>query len=76
MTSAELIVVSTYRSTADAEIAKGILDQAGIESMVRADTAGGMYPALSGAELLVRSEDGERAHDALDQRDPLGKSFE
>lgn len=76
MKPADLVAVSTFPSVADAQIAKGILDQAGIESMIRADTAGGMYPALSGAELLVRSEDGDRAHDVLDQRDPLEKSFE
>lgn len=65
MSSSSLIAVSTFRSTADAQVAKGILDEAGIESMVRADNAGGMYPAMGGAELLVRSEDVEKAHDAL-----------
>ena len=54
MGSSELVVVSTFRSTADAQLAKGILDGAGIESMVRSDNAGGMYPAIAGAELLVR----------------------
>ena len=29
--------------------------------MIRADNAGGMYPAISGAELLVRTEDVQRA---------------
>jgi hypothetical protein len=66
--SSELSTVSTFRSTADALIAKGVLDEAGIESMVRADNAGGMYPALGGAELLVRSEDVDRARQALDRR--------
>ena len=68
MSSSDLITISTFRSTADAEIAKGILDEEGIESMIRADNAGGMYPAISGAELLVRSEDVGRAHDALHRR--------
>jgi putative signal transducing protein len=63
--SSDLIAISTFRSTTDAQIAKGILDEAGIESMIRADNAGGMYPAISGAELLVRSEDIDKAHDAL-----------
>jgi len=61
----ELIAVSTFRSTADAQIAKGVLDEAGIESMIRADTAGGMYPAISRAELLVRAEDLTKALDVL-----------
>lgn len=60
-----LITISTFRSIADAQIAKGILDEAGVESMIRTDDAGGMYPAMSGAELLVRPEDSARAHDAL-----------
>jgi len=42
MTSAALVVVSTFRSVADAQIAKGPLDDAGIESMVRVDNAGGI----------------------------------
>jgi hypothetical protein len=53
---------------ADAQIAKGILDEVGIESMIRSDNAGGMYPAMSGAELVVRSEDLERASEALGRR--------
>lgn len=69
MSSSDLIIISTFRSTADAQIAKGLLDEAGIESMIRADDAGGMYPAISGAELLVRSEDVDKAHDALHRRD-------
>jgi len=65
MTISDLVVVSRFRSTADAEIAKGILDEAEIESMIRSDNAGGMYPALAGAELLVRAEDRDRANEAL-----------
>ena len=68
MTSSDLVVVATFRSTPDAQIAKGILDEAGIESMIRADNAGGMYPAISGAELLVRIEDVQTANEALNRR--------
>ena len=68
MKSLDLVVVSTFRSTADAQIAKGILDEAGIESMIRADNAGGMYPAISGAELLVRNEDVQKANESLNRR--------
>jgi len=66
--SSDLISVSTFRSTADAQIAKGILDEAGIESMIQSDNAGGMYPALAGADLLVRAADAEKANDALQRR--------
>ena len=64
----ELITVSTFRSIADAQIAKGILDEVGVESLVRSDNAGGMYPALDSADLLVRAEDVEKATDALERR--------
>ena len=60
-----LRVVATFPSTADAQVAKGVLDEVGIESMIRSDNAGGMYPALSGADLLVRAEDVEKANEAL-----------
>lgn len=65
MKSSDLVAVSTFRSTADAQIAKGVLDEAGIDSLIRSDDVGGMYPAIGGAELLVRSEDVEKASDAL-----------
>jgi putative signal transducing protein len=65
MHAPELVAISTFRSTADAQIAKGVLDEAGIESMIRADNAGGMYPAIGGAELLVRAEDAQKASELL-----------
>jgi hypothetical protein len=65
MNSDELVTVSTFPSAVDAEIAKGVLDDAGIESMIRSDNAGGMYPALGGADLVVRAEDVEKATEAL-----------
>ena len=69
MNASDLVSISTFRSAADAQIAKGILDEEGIDSMIRSDTAGGMYPALGGAEILVRAEDADRAHHALHRRD-------
>jgi Putative prokaryotic signal transducing protein len=65
MKPAELVAISTFRSTADAQIAKGILDEAGIDSLIRSDNAGGMYPALAGAELLVNAQDVTKATEAL-----------
>jgi hypothetical protein len=65
MNSADLVIVSTFRSTPDAQIVKGVLDEVGIDAMIRSDDAGGMYPAVSGAELLVRAKDVQRANDAL-----------
>ena len=74
MTTSNLVAVSTFQSTAEASIAKGILDEAGIESMIRTDNAGGMYPSISGAELLVRSEDVDKARDALHRRHRRSRS--
>jgi Putative prokaryotic signal transducing protein len=68
MKSSELITVSTFRSAADAQIAKGILDEEGVESMIRSDDAGGMYPGMAGADLLVRAADLDRAKEALHRR--------
>ena len=68
MNSSDLRVVSTFPSAADAHIAKGVLDDAGIDSMIRSDNAGGMYPGISGADLLVRAEDVEQASRALQMR--------
>jgi hypothetical protein len=65
----QLVSVSTFRSTAEALIAKGILDEVGIESMIRSDNAGGMYPSLAGTDLLVRAEDVQEATEALGRRD-------
>ena len=70
MADSALIVVSTFRSMADAGVATGVLDEAGIDSMIRSDNAGGMYPALAGADLLVREEDAERALEALEAIPP------
>jgi putative signal transducing protein len=68
MQSSDLVTVATFRSTSDAQVAKGVLDESGIESMVRSDNAGGMYPAIGGSDLLVRTEDVEKANEALHRR--------
>jgi Putative prokaryotic signal transducing protein len=68
MKPTELVVLSTFRSVADAQIVKGILDEEQIESTIRSDNAGGMYPALDSADLMVRVDDAERAREALERR--------
>lgn len=65
MQLAKLVVVGAYPSEADAHIAKGLLDSAGVESIIRTDNAGGLYPAVGGADLLVRIEDRKRAVQVL-----------
>jgi hypothetical protein len=65
--SDELVVIRTFLNTMDAELARGALEAAGIDSMIRADDCGGLRPHLwmRGVELLVREEDGGRAEEVL-----------
>jgi hypothetical protein len=60
-----MTVVGVFRSVADALVARGALEQAGIESSIRSDNAGGQYPALDAASLLVRAEDADAARAVL-----------
>jgi hypothetical protein len=61
MDHTKLVVVQSYGSRPEADLAKGALEDAGIQAMVQADTAGGMreHLAWSGAgfKILVREED-------------------
>ena len=69
MQGIKLIVVQTYGSRPEADLAKGALEDAGIPAMIQADTAGGMreHLAWSGAgfRVLVREEDTTVARDVL-----------
>ena len=58
-----MIVVGTYPTRADAELAQAALDAEGIPSVVSSDDAGGAYPfdLSGGARLLVPEADAERA---------------
>lgn len=53
MDHTKLVVVQAYGSRPEADLAKGVLEDAGIQAMVQADTAGGMrkHLAWSGAGL-------------------------
>jgi hypothetical protein len=60
----DLVVLSTFTSHIDADLAQSALEAMGIESMVRADDAGGMRPSFwvgTGVQILVRSRDAELA---------------
>jgi hypothetical protein len=47
MDRTKLVVIQTYGSRPDADLAKGALEDAGIQAMVQADTAGGMREHLA-----------------------------
>ena len=69
MRDAQLVVVRTFGSRAEAELARSALAAAGIDAMVRADSCGDMRPwiawAGSGFQVIVREEDAAEAHDIL-----------
>ena len=69
MDSSKLLVVERFASQAEADLAKSMLDSAGIDSMIQADRAGGMRDHLAwsgfGFKILVREEDADSARQLL-----------
>ena len=65
----ELVIVKTFGSRPEADIAKGALASAGIDAVIQADTAGGMREHLAwsgtGFRLLVREDDARAALEIL-----------
>ena len=64
-----IIVVKTFMSEFEAEIAKGMLEEEGIECYVSSDDTGGMRPHLQltlGVRLIVMEKDLQRALEILD----------
>jgi len=75
----ELVVIRTYQSGLEADLAKSVLEAAGIEPIIR---GAGVTPhylglAVTGSiELLVRAEDAEDAEKILDLDDTSGDDEE
>ena len=62
-------VLAEYHTLMEAEIAKSMLDSAGIESTIRNEYMSTIYPiGTMPAQLVVRKEDFERAQDLLRHR--------
>ena len=64
MSADDLVILSTFNNHIQADLARSALDAMGIESMVRADDAGGEQPGLwigEGVQVLVRERDAELA---------------
>jgi Putative prokaryotic signal transducing protein len=66
-----LVVVRTYQRGIDADLAKSVLETAGIPSMIRGDAGRRYYYGYglalhTGIELLVRAPDVEDAEQILD----------
>ncbi len=69
MQDPKLVIVKSYGNRAEAELAKGALENAGIQAMIQSDTVGHMreHIAWSGAgfRIVVREEDVATARDVL-----------
>ena len=69
MDHSKLVVAKVFGSPGEADLAKSMLESAGIDSIIQADTAGGMDPAIAWSDLgfrvLVREEDASEAREVL-----------
>lgn len=64
-----LVVLSEYNTITEAEIAKSMLDSAGIRSTIRNEYMSAIYPVgTMPAQLVVRGEDAEQAAQILRRR--------
>jgi Putative prokaryotic signal transducing protein len=69
MTDSDLVVVHSFGSQPEADLARSALEAAGIDALIKEDSAGGMRPSLAwaaGYEVFVRAEDVQAARDVLD----------
>jgi hypothetical protein len=69
MADSDLVVVHTFSSRPEAEVAKSALDAAGIQAMVMADDAGGTQPGFwegRGVAVVVNAENEQAAREILD----------
>lgn len=74
MRDAHLVVIQTFGTRPEADLAKSLLEASRIDAMIQADTAGGMreHLAWSGAgfRVLVREEDATEAREILTSLSP------
>lgn len=64
-----MIVLAEYNTITEAEIAKSMLDSAGIWSTIRNEYMSAIYPiGTMPAQVVVREEDYEKAKDLLQHR--------
>lgn len=65
----DLVTVRTFDQRFEAELARGLLEAEGIDSLILADDCGGQRPDLSvrmnGVQLLTREEDRDKAEEIL-----------
>jgi hypothetical protein len=64
----DAVILETFSSRMEAEMAAGLLEAEGIDTLIMADDAGGAYPMLQfvrGVRLLVFKEDEARGREIL-----------
>lgn len=69
MKESNLVVLSEYNTSMEAELAKTVLGSAGIYTEIENEIMSSMYPTgIIPSKLLVREEDAEQAKRLLFQR--------
>ena len=70
MNDSTLVIVHTFGTRQEADVAISALEAAGIDAIVQADTGGEMYRTIAwaglGFQLLVRREDADQARAIVD----------
>jgi hypothetical protein len=68
MTRTDLVVVRTFSSQIEADLARSALEAAGIDVMIHSDSVGGEYPSDGGFgyDVVVRPEDAAASREILE----------
>ena len=74
----ELVPVTTVNDAGQANVVRGVLEQAGIESAVSGGSSGDVYPmpSVNPFQILVREADADRARDVLAQFETMPEEDE
>ncbi len=79
MDHSKLVLAQAFGSQSEADLAKSMLESAGIDAMVQADTAGGMRPHIAwsglGFRVLVREEDVAEARGVLEPPEGVSAGY-
>jgi hypothetical protein len=71
----DTVVIASFRYRHEADFARSFLDLEGVDSFVAGDDAGGMQPGImSGARVIVRAEDEQRAREILSRQQNIDSS--
>lgn len=71
-----LVTVAVFAEPVSANMARMVLDSAGIASFVRGENANSLIPPAFSAQLQVRPEDEEAAREVLASADTAPESME